>query len=32
MKPTLLVADAGPPIALAVANVLPQTISLYKKL
>ncbi len=32
MKPTLLVADAGPLIALAVAGVLPQTISLYKTL
>ena len=32
MRPTLLVADAGPLIALAVAGVLPQTISLYKPL
>ena len=32
MKPTLLVADAGPLIALAVANLLPQTFSLYKTL
>ena len=32
MNPTLVVADAGPLIALAVAGVLPQTISLYKTL
>ena len=32
MKPTLLMADAGALIALAVAGVLPQTISLYKPL
>lgn len=32
MKLTLLVADAGPLIALAVAGVLPQTISLYTTL
>ena len=32
MSPTLLVADAGPLIALAVAGVLPQTIGLYKTL
>ena len=32
MRPTLLVADAGPLIALTMADVLPQTISLYKTL
>ena len=32
MKRTLLVTDAGPLIALAVADVLPQTIKLYKTL
>lgn len=32
LKPTLLVADSGPLIVLAVANVLPQTIGLYKTL
>ena len=32
MNTTLLVTDAGPLIALAVADVLPQTISLYKTL
>jgi len=32
MTTPLLIADAGPLIALSVANVLPQTIDLYKKL